>query len=291
MNIIWSKYVQGIKTLYCSRKLRFDGMFSEQYKHLFELDGDRPLEILEVGCGPGALAEALHRWYPTARITAIDRDSEFIRFASESVAGVCFLEGDAMALPFDDGTFDVTVSNTVQEHIEPSKFFGEQLRVLKTGGKCIVLSSRRGVNVKAASVSAESDFERDFWERARKYDTSLDDYAVCKYPMNEAELPAAMEKYGFRDVKTGYVTVNLTPDNPEYPRELAIDMINANRYCEIEGIESVLAAMPEHFTADEAAEMKRLVNEKYDLRIAQYDRGEKQWDTNVSVIMAIMGVK
>ncbi len=291
MNTVWSKYVQGINTLFHSRRLRFDDRFAADYMCLFDIDRIRPVRILEIGCGPGALAGAMHRWYPNAEITAIDRDSEFVRFASEKVDGVCFSEGDATALPFADGTFDVTISNTVAEHIEPSKFYGEQYRVLKTGGKCIVLSSRRGINIKADCISQESDFEREFWDRARMYDTSMEDYAVCKYPMSEAEMPAAMEKYGFRDVKTGYVTVNLTPDDPAYPRELAYDMINSNRHCALDAIDSVLASMPEHFTPDEIREMKRLTNEKYDHRLAEYDRGEKQWDTNVSVIMAVTGTK
>ena len=80
MNHIWSKYIQGTKTLYYTRKLRFDDMFSAQYKELFDLDETKKLKILEIGCGPGALAGALHRWYPNAEITAVDRDSEFIRF-------------------------------------------------------------------------------------------------------------------------------------------------------------------------------------------------------------------
>lgn len=37
--------------------------------------------------------------------------------------------------------------------------------------------------------------------------------------------------------------------------------------------------------------MKRLANAKYDTRIKQYQRGEKQWDTNVSIIMVIRGIK
>ena len=32
MNVIWSKYVQGVNTLYDTRKLRFHDMFAEQYK-------------------------------------------------------------------------------------------------------------------------------------------------------------------------------------------------------------------------------------------------------------------
>ena len=161
MNVIWSKYVQGIQTLYASRNLRFDDRFSAQYKNFFRLDETKPLKILEIGCGPGALASALRRWYPNAEITAIDRDSEFIRFAKEHEKGVSFLEGDALALPFADETFDVTISNTVSEHIEPSRFYGEQLRVLKPNGVCFVLSSRKGINV-SPSCYEPNAFEKSF---------------------------------------------------------------------------------------------------------------------------------
>ena len=66
MNSIWSDHVQGVMTLYLSRKLRFDDIFFAQYEKLFNLDHNRDLKILEIGCGPGALAESLHRWYPKA---------------------------------------------------------------------------------------------------------------------------------------------------------------------------------------------------------------------------------
>ena len=92
MNTLWSEHVQGVMTLYLSRKVRFDDLFFGQYEPLFRLDRDRELRLLEIGCGPGALAGALHRWYPKARITAIDRDSGFIRFAKENEPGVEFLE-------------------------------------------------------------------------------------------------------------------------------------------------------------------------------------------------------
>jgi ubiquinone/menaquinone biosynthesis C-methylase UbiE len=290
MNIIWSKYVQGIKTLYCSRKLRFDDLFSQQYIKLFSLDEKRPLKILEIGCGPGALAAALHRWYPHAEITAIDRDSNFIRFACANEPGITFMEGDATSLPFESNTFDVTISNTVAEHIEPSRFYCEQLRVLKPGGVCLVLSSRKGINVNASSITS-CDYEKQFWKKASQFDDSMDKYSVCKYPMSEAEMPAAMAKYGFSDITTGFATINLTPDDPNYSSEMALDMINANRYSALEGIESVSHTMPEHFSIEEIEEMKRLTNKKYDIREEQYKREEKQWDTNVSIIMVIRGVK
>lgn len=290
MNTIWSKYVQGTKTLYYSRKLRFDDLFSEQYRNLFGLDAKQQLKILEIGCGPGALAGALHRWYPLAEITAVDRDSEFIRFGTENEPGVNFVEGDATALPFEDNTFDVTISNTVAEHIEPSKFYGEQLRVLKPGGICLVLSSRKGININPSCITF-NEYEQQFWKKAEQHDDSMDRFAVCKYPMNEAEMPVVMSEYGFSNVSTGFATIDLTPDNPKFSAPLALDMINANRYTALDGIDSVLHTMPEHFTTGEVKEMKRLANAKYDTRIEQYQRGEKQWDTNVSIIMVIRGTK
>ena len=290
MNTIWSKYVQGTKTLYYSRKLRFDDLFSEQYRNLFGLDAKQQLKILEIGCGPGALAGALHRWYPLAEITAVDRDSEFVRFGTENEPGVNFVEGDATALPFEDNTFDVTISNTVAEHIEPSKFYGEQLRVLKPGGICLVLSSRKGININPSCITF-NEYEQQFWKKAEQHDDSMDRFAVCKYPMNEAEMPVVMSEYGFSNVSTGFATIDLTPDNPKFSAPLALDMINANRYTALDGIDSVLHTMPEHFTTQEVEEMKRLANAKYDTRIEQYQRGEKQWDTNVSIIMVIRGTK
>ena len=149
MNENWSRYVQGINTLYLSRKLRFDDMFSDQFIRAFQIDREKKIRILEIGCGPGALAGALARWYPNADIVGVDLDSAFIRFARENEKDVAFLEGDATKLPFEDETFDVTISNTVSEHIEPNGFFGEQLRVLKKGGVCLVLSARKGYRQKS----------------------------------------------------------------------------------------------------------------------------------------------
>ena len=290
MNVIWSKYIQGLQTLYSSRKLRFDDRFSMQYKSFFHLDEEKPLKILEIGCGPGALASALRRWYPNAEITAIDRDSEFIRFAKERENEVSFLEGDALQLPFEDASFDVTISNTVSEHISPPAFYGEQLRVLKPNGVCLVLSSRKGINL-SPSCYEQNAFEKSFWEKAGRFDRSMEAYEVCRYPMNESELPLAMEQYGFEAVSTGYAVIDLTPDDPKYSAQTALDMINSLRFCVLEALDSVWHTMPEHTSEEEIERMKTIVNQKYDSRIEDYTFGKKYWETNVSLIMMLRGIK
>lgn len=289
METVWSEHIQGTMTLYTSRRLRFHDRFREQYTALFGL-ADGPMRILEIGCGPGALAEALQRWYPKAEITGLDRDVGFLEFARERVPGVAFLKGDATALPFAESSFDVVISNTVQEHVEPSAFFGEQLRVLRPGGVCLVLSSRRGLHVTAPCLEWD-EAERSFWEKVSRMDDTDARYGVCRYPMNEAELPAAMEKYGFRRVSVGYAAADQTPDDPRVPPELGMEMIDSGRYNDLEALELTVRSFGDRLDADEAALVRRRIEDKYYRRKEQYRRGEKQWETTVSLIMAVRGEK
>lgn len=63
MNTKWSDCVQNIGTLYLSRKLRFADRYMDKYVKAFGIRGGQ-IRILEIGCGPGALTQALARWYP-----------------------------------------------------------------------------------------------------------------------------------------------------------------------------------------------------------------------------------
>lgn len=280
MNSLWSDNIQGIQTLFLSRKLRFDDFFREKYESAFSLDRENPIRILEIGCGPGALADALKRWYPNAEVVAVDRDSKFIGYAREHIKGVEFIEGDAMALPFEDNSFDVTISNTVSEHIEPKAFYAEQKRVLKEKGVCLVLSARKGIR-QISDCLKKTEAEESFWSGVPD-DGIIEKYSIGKYAMSEKELPSAMERFGFSGISTGYVVIDMTPDDPKYPPQMAEDMINAGRAADIEAILSTGQA--------EAKKIADVVNEKYDRRIALYRKGDKQWDTEVSITMVVRGV-
>lgn len=280
MNTIWSENVQGIMTLYLSRKLRFDDRFQLQYQKLFGIDYRAKCRILEIGCGPGALAGALHRWYPNAEIAAIDRDSGFIEFAKEHEPGVSFMEGDAAALPFPDGSFDVTISHTVQEHIEPDAFWREQKRVLKTGGTCICISARKGVTIRAKCLEA-TEAEMRFWNGISDGEDALKKYNVGKYWVNESELPLQMEEYGFRNVATGYAVIELTPDNPGCPNEFAERIIESERQSDLEAVSRARASGSDRII--------EVIDRKYDTRLNLYRKGIKQWDTQISLAMVVRG--
>ncbi len=290
MNTLWSTFVQGEEVLYQSRTLRFSDLFQEKYTKAFQIDDKK--RILEIGCGPGALSDSLARWYPKATVIGTDRDTNFIRFAKEKAPHITFLEDDATALSFADESFDVTISNTVSEHIDPEKFYGEQYRVLKKGGVCLVLSARKGIAHKAPCAAEITDFEKEIWKRTEKICEETDKKcAVCAFPQTEQEMPLTMATHGFTNISTEYLTINLTPDNPNYSPDFTrkiLDSFRATALCGIDCLEKTAGAL---VTKDEIAEMKRLINERHDKRLALYDAGIKQWDTYTSLTMVLRGVK
>ncbi len=290
MNTIWSTYVQTAEMLDQTRVLRFADCFRDQYRAAFAIpDGG---SMLEIGAGTGALSRSLKRWYPGTQVVGLDRDSAFIDFAAKRAPEIRYLEGDATALPFPAESFDGTISNTVQEHIEPSGFFGEQYRVLKKGGVCLVLSSRRTTAVQADCLKKRTDFERAIYDRINPYAKAADQaHGICAYPMTEAELPRAMEKYGFQSVSTEYLALNLTPDHPSCATAFAEAMIESGRQMEMEEIKCWPNIAPGVITDAELDQMEKLIHVRHDERLRLYRAGEKQWDARVLLLMITRGVK
>lgn len=103
--------------------------------------------MLEVGCGRGGFAIWLSKQRPDFDITALDFSDSAIAIAREKAAGenaaVTFVVGDAEALPFPDGAFDLVVSCECMEHVpHPPKMAQELARVLKPGGRfCLTTPS------------------------------------------------------------------------------------------------------------------------------------------------------
>jgi SAM-dependent methyltransferase len=98
------------------------------------------LRVLEVGAGSGRDGLMLARG--GARVVSLDYSLPSLRLIKAQAAGDGSLSaccGDAFALPFADGTFDIVFHQGLLEHFRnPDDLIAENARVLKPGGYLLV---------------------------------------------------------------------------------------------------------------------------------------------------------
>jgi 2-polyprenyl-6-hydroxyphenyl methylase/3-demethylubiquinone-9 3-methyltransferase len=103
--------------------------------HLEEAFGDRACRVLDVGCGAGFLSNDLA--LRGRAVTGIDiaADALAVAHAHDATGRVRYVEGDALALPFEDGSFEAVCAMDFLEHVEsPERAIAEASRVLVPGG-------------------------------------------------------------------------------------------------------------------------------------------------------------
>jgi arsenite methyltransferase len=98
--------------------------------------------VLDVGCGAGTDSlVAAQMVAPDGAVTGIDMTDEMLAKARAGAReleaeNVEFVAGEAEDLPFDDGSFDVVISNGVIDLVpDKDAVFSEILRVLRPGGR------------------------------------------------------------------------------------------------------------------------------------------------------------
>jgi ubiquinone/menaquinone biosynthesis C-methylase UbiE len=101
-----------------------------------------PIRLLDVGTGAADIPVGLlQEWRRAARqpeleITATDRRPEIIALANKLTAasgeaGLRLMVADGLALPFDDGAFDIVHASMVLHHLEPA----DGVRLLREMGR------------------------------------------------------------------------------------------------------------------------------------------------------------
>ena len=96
------------------------------------------LRWIDVGCGNGAFTELLMARCAPAETLGIDPSAGQLAYARErpGASGARFLEGNAMALPVEDGRFDAATLALVIFFVpDPAKGLAEAVRVVRPGGE------------------------------------------------------------------------------------------------------------------------------------------------------------
>ncbi len=105
--------------------------------------------LLDLGAGTGDLAREARRQEPQAYIIAADFTLAMMRVGQSrlrqrGLAALNWCGADALRLPFPDGQFDAVVSGFLLRNVaDLPQALHEQHRVLKTGGRIVVLDTTR----------------------------------------------------------------------------------------------------------------------------------------------------
>jgi len=136
----------GLATWYAKVTRKDFGEFERLARELAkDLPGNA--RVLEIAPGPGFLSVALAKLGPF-KITGLDISQSFVRMASEYAKreGVVarFIHGSASDIPLEDGLFDLIVCRAAFKNFsEPLKALNEMHRVLKPGGRALIIDLRK----------------------------------------------------------------------------------------------------------------------------------------------------
>jgi len=99
------------------------------------LKGIVPSSVLDVGCGTGYLTGKIKEQFPRGYVVGLDFAQRMLEIAAMKHEGIDWVLGSSDRLPFDDGNFDILVSNLAYQWAEDlTKSFSEAWRALAPGG-------------------------------------------------------------------------------------------------------------------------------------------------------------
>ena len=96
--------------------------------------------VIDVGCGTGHRVMPLAQHFGVREYVGIDHSTASLEVAGALAVSLAFdratlREGDLFRLPYEDGAFDVVISQGVLHHTsDPYRGFGELVRVCRPGG-------------------------------------------------------------------------------------------------------------------------------------------------------------
>src|SRR5512145_629962 len=142
-------YVQNMFTRIAKRydlmnRLMTGGQDTRWRKQVIQLARLRNnARLLDLGTGTGDLAREAITQFPRAKVIAADFTLEMMRVGQKR-GPLNFSSADALCLPFQDWSFDAVVSGFLMRNvIDLQKALQEQYRVLKKGGRMVILDTTR----------------------------------------------------------------------------------------------------------------------------------------------------
>lgn len=142
--------MEGMTARWYARNRGTPGQLAAYREQAAQLAAGLPHDaaVLEVAPGPGYLAIELARQRGHHRVTGLDISRTMVEIARENAAragvSVDFRHGDATAMPFADGSFDLIVCQAAFKNFRrPVSALDEMHRVLRPGGLAVIQDMSR----------------------------------------------------------------------------------------------------------------------------------------------------
>ena len=198
---------------------------AEHWRHRLITDGTRlepGTRLLEVGTGAGAVLAVLGQEYPGIRLFGVDIEAKQLDFArahlERSSVEATLRRGDALALPFDDESFDDVWMMWFLEHVaDPPAALREARRVLVRGGRITAIEvDYATVFAEPSTPALEGLFRR-----------LVQGMAAAGWSDAGTRLPSWLRAAGFRDVDEGERTFRWQDDDLASQADYAADVIDS----------------------------------------------------------------
>ncbi|MFW5470671.1 class I SAM-dependent methyltransferase [Knoellia sp. CPCC 206435] len=182
---------------------RFMGRYSRPLASVFAdwVGVRRGDEVLDVGCGPGALTGVLLERAGAPHVSAVDPSAPFVEACRRRHPAVEVLCAPAERLPFADGRFDAALAQLVVHFMQdPRTGLAEMARVTGGGGR---------VAACVWDLAGDRSPLSPFWSAARRLDPTVADESD-RAGAREGHLAELAREAGLTDVESAELSVTVT---------------------------------------------------------------------------------
>ena len=156
--------------------------------------------VIDVGCGPGALTAELVERVGSSAVTGVDPSESFIVALEERHPDVTARRASAEELPFPDDAFDAALAQLVVHFMaDPVAGLQEMARVTREGGVVAASVWDHGGGQGPLSV---------YWQAARELDPDIQDESQLA-GANEGDLIQLFRAAGLHEVEEVALTVRV----------------------------------------------------------------------------------
>ena len=283
----WSKDIQSTELLDYSRKLRFNNKTKQFW--FDNLGVKNGMKILEVGCGSGHFLEMIKQNFDV-EVYGVDLDCGHIEFAKNSAKqkglNINYQVADIKNLPFEDDSFDLIYSYTVVEHLPFSDFIAEQKRVLRPGGKVVIMTVE-------AKQQTRSEFEYLDEEIFKYFNVEIEQPAdLGKYSPTPEHKLKGLHEFGFKNINVDFKNLLCyCPDNYFNEVEFGLFQIETSKQMLVADAKFVISHSKEPTKEKDLADCLNNINKKYEKRKVLFLNKALVCDYQTTAVCVISGEK